>query len=58
MINGCDKAQVEFDELEDGSILAMTIAWDDALTYTWHTAVRQLQATLHQVSPCFLIEQF
>ncbi|XP_078170032.1 isochorismate synthase 2 [Carex rostrata] len=43
--------QVEFDELEDGSILAMTIAWDDSLQYTWHTAIRQLQATLHQICP-------
>ncbi|KAF3341769.1 isochorismate synthase 1 [Carex littledalei] len=43
--------QVEFDELEDGSILAMTIAWDDSLQYTWHTAISQLQATLHQICP-------
>ncbi|KAJ4749179.1 Isochorismate synthase [Rhynchospora pubera] len=45
--------QVEFNELEEGSTLAMTIAWDDSLQHTWHTAVDQLQATLHQICPHF-----
>ncbi|XP_020087620.1 isochorismate synthase 2, chloroplastic-like isoform X2 [Ananas comosus] len=46
--------QVEFDELEEGSILAMTIAWDDSLLWTWQEAMDELQATMLQISPLFL----
>ncbi|CAN6717829.1 unnamed protein product [Malus baccata var. baccata] len=41
--------QVEFDELEEGSMLATTIAWDSALSWTLGDAVDALKATLHQV---------
>ncbi|XP_020087641.1 isochorismate synthase 2, chloroplastic-like isoform X4 [Ananas comosus] len=43
--------QVEFDELEEGSILAMTIAWDDSLLWTWQEAMDELQATMLQTEP-------
>ncbi|KAK9278946.1 hypothetical protein L1049_028528 [Liquidambar formosana] len=42
--------QVEFDELEGGSMLAITVAWDDALSWTWGRAIDKLQATMGQVS--------
>ncbi|XP_057952068.1 isochorismate synthase 2, chloroplastic-like isoform X2 [Malania oleifera] len=42
--------QVEFDELEGSSILASTVAWDNAFSWTWGMAIDALQATLHQVS--------
>ncbi|XP_039118562.1 isochorismate synthase 2, chloroplastic isoform X2 [Dioscorea cayenensis subsp. rotundata] len=45
--------QVEFDELEESSILATTIAWDDSLLWTWKNAVDGLQVTMHQISPYF-----
>ncbi|KAJ0971303.1 hypothetical protein J5N97_019262 [Dioscorea zingiberensis] len=45
--------QVELDELEESSILATTIAWDDTLLWTWENAVDGLQATMHQISPYF-----
>lgn len=41
--------QVEFDELEESCMLATTIAWDNALLWTWEKAVGGLQATIHQV---------
>ncbi|EXB20726.1 Isochorismate synthase [Morus notabilis] len=42
--------QVEFDEFEHNSMLAATIAWDDALSWPWQKAINELQATLCQVS--------
>ncbi|XP_021904720.1 isochorismate synthase 2, chloroplastic-like isoform X2 [Carica papaya] len=42
--------QVEFDELERGSMLAATVAWDNALSWTWENAINALQSTLQQVS--------
>ncbi|XP_060670574.1 isochorismate synthase 2, chloroplastic isoform X2 [Ziziphus jujuba] len=42
--------QVEFDELEDYSMLATTVAWDNALSWTWDKAINDLQATMDQVS--------
>jgi hypothetical protein len=41
--------QVEFNELEESSVLATTIAWDDSLSWTWHNAVEELQSTLRKV---------
>nr|AHA82396.1 chloroplast isochorismate synthase [Senna obtusifolia] len=42
--------QVEFDELEGTSMLAATIAWDNALSWPWENAINALQATLRKVS--------
>ncbi|XP_034673553.1 isochorismate synthase 2, chloroplastic isoform X6 [Vitis riparia] len=42
--------QVEFNELEGSSVLATTIAWDNALSWTWEKAIGGLQATMCQVS--------
>ncbi|KAL8158326.1 isochorismate synthase, chloroplastic-like isoform X3 [Apium graveolens] len=42
--------QVEFDEFEGSSILATTIAWDDALFWTFGMAISQLQDTMRQIS--------
>ncbi|KAG8049607.1 hypothetical protein GUJ93_ZPchr0009g1582 [Zizania palustris] len=44
--------QVEFNEFEESSILATTIAWDDSLSWTWHNAVNNLQSTLQKISSC------
>ncbi|KAL6846319.1 hypothetical protein ACP4OV_023767 [Aristida adscensionis] len=44
--------QVEFNELEESSVLATTIAWDDSLSWTWENAVKELQSTLQKISPC------
>lgn len=44
--------QVEFSELEESSVLATTIAWDDSLSWTWQNAVNELQSTLQKISPC------
>ncbi|KAL6599306.1 hypothetical protein ACP70R_045800 [Stipagrostis hirtigluma subsp. patula] len=44
--------QVEFNELEESSVLATTIAWDDSLSWTWQNAVNELQSTLEKISPC------
>ncbi|CAN6217418.1 unnamed protein product [Urochloa humidicola] len=44
--------QVEFNELEESSVLATTIAWDDSLSWTWHNAVNDLQSLLQKISPC------
>lgn len=41
--------QVEFDELEDSSILATTIAWDNSLSWTLGNAIDELKATMHKV---------
>lgn len=46
------KWQVEFDEFEHHSMLATTIAWDNALSWPWHKAINELQATLCQVKIC------
>ncbi|KAF4403220.1 hypothetical protein G4B88_027991 [Cannabis sativa] len=42
--------QVEFDEFEDKSMLASTVAWDDALSWPWEKAINELQARISQVS--------
>ncbi|XP_054777058.1 isochorismate synthase, chloroplastic-like isoform X3 [Prosopis cineraria] len=42
--------QVEFDELEGTSMIAATIAWDNALSWSWENAVNALRATLRKVS--------
>ncbi|XP_044485571.1 isochorismate synthase 2, chloroplastic isoform X2 [Mangifera indica] len=42
--------QVEFDELEESSMLAVTVAWDDALSWTWEKAIQTLESTMRQVS--------
>ncbi|CAK7322863.1 unnamed protein product [Dovyalis caffra] len=42
--------QVELDELEGRSMLATTIAWDNALSWTWEQAVDAAQATMTQIS--------
>ncbi|WVZ64715.1 hypothetical protein U9M48_014195 [Paspalum notatum var. saurae] len=44
--------QVEFNEFEESSVLATTIAWDDSLSWTWQNAVNELQSTLQKISPC------
>ncbi|KAM7275608.1 hypothetical protein ACFE04_017474 [Oxalis oulophora] len=41
---------VEFDELEGSSLLATTIAWDNALSWTWEKAINEVQSTIRQVS--------
>ncbi|XP_019198046.1 PREDICTED: isochorismate synthase, chloroplastic isoform X2 [Ipomoea nil] len=38
--------QVEFDELEESSMIVATIAWDDALSWTYGKAIDELQATM------------
>ncbi|TYJ98615.1 isochorismate synthase 2 [Cucumis melo var. makuwa] len=42
--------QVEFDEFEENSMLAATVAWDHACSWTWENAVESLQSTIEQVS--------
>ncbi|KAL3748370.1 hypothetical protein ACJRO7_009586 [Eucalyptus globulus] len=42
--------QVEFDELEESSMLAATIAWDNALSWTWEKAISSLEVTINQIS--------
>ncbi|KAK2984365.1 hypothetical protein RJ640_005381, partial [Escallonia rubra] len=42
--------QVEFVELEGSSMLATTVAWDNALSWTYAQAISTLQATMRQVS--------
>ncbi|XP_059299923.1 isochorismate synthase, chloroplastic isoform X1 [Lycium ferocissimum] len=42
--------QVEFDELEGSSIIAATIAWDNAASWTYHRAIDALRATIRQLS--------
>ncbi|TQE01861.1 hypothetical protein C1H46_012485 [Malus baccata] len=46
--------QVEFDELEEGSMLATTIAWDNALSWNLGHAIDALTATMHQISSIVL----
>ncbi|XP_024172562.1 isochorismate synthase 2, chloroplastic [Rosa chinensis] len=46
--------QVEFDELEDSSILATTIAWDNSLSWTLGNAIDELKATMYQISSIVL----
>lgn len=41
--------QVEFDELEEGSVLAATIAWDESLSWTWQDAINSLEAVMRKV---------
>ncbi|CAN4100443.1 unnamed protein product [Withania somnifera] len=38
--------QVEFDELEGSSVIAATIAWDNAASWTYHRAIDELRATI------------
>ncbi|KAL2492751.1 Isochorismate synthase 2 [Abeliophyllum distichum] len=42
--------QVEFDEFEGSSMIAATVAWDSALSWTYGKAVSSVQATMWQVS--------
>ncbi|CAA3002024.1 isochorismate synthase, chloroplastic-like [Olea europaea subsp. europaea] len=42
--------QVEFDEFEGGSMIAATVAWDSALSWTYREAVSSVEATIWQVS--------
>ncbi|ESW06005.1 hypothetical protein PHAVU_010G011700 [Phaseolus vulgaris] len=42
--------QVEFNELEGGSMLTITIAWDNDLSWSWENAINALQETLCNVS--------
>ncbi|XP_027334587.1 isochorismate synthase 2, chloroplastic isoform X2 [Abrus precatorius] len=42
--------QVEFNELEGGSMLTITIAWDNDLSWSWENAINSLQETLCKVS--------
>ncbi|KAG5060203.1 hypothetical protein JHK87_001232 [Glycine soja] len=42
--------QVEFNELEGGSMLTITIAWDNNLSWSWENAINALQETLRNVS--------
>lgn len=43
------KWQVEFNELEEGSKLAINIAWDDSLRWPWEKAMEGLHDTMDQV---------
>lgn len=45
--------QVELNELEKGSMLALNIAWDNTLRWTWQNATDRVQSTMQQISPCF-----
>ncbi|PPD73676.1 hypothetical protein GOBAR_DD29398 [Gossypium barbadense] len=42
--------KVEFDELEGSSMLAITIAWDNALSWTWDEAIHSLETTMQQIA--------
>uniref|UniRef100_A0A1D1YNM1 isochorismate synthase n=1 Tax=Anthurium amnicola TaxID=1678845 RepID=A0A1D1YNM1_9ARAE len=42
--------QVEFDELEESSRLAINIAWDNNLHWPWEKAINSLQNTMQQIS--------
>ncbi|KAJ6882091.1 isochorismate synthase [Populus alba x Populus x berolinensis] len=42
--------QVELDELDGCSMLATTIAWDNAFSWTWEQAVDAVEATMTQIS--------
>ncbi|KAA3463179.1 isochorismate synthase 2, chloroplastic-like isoform X2 [Gossypium australe] len=42
--------QVEFDELEGSSMLAITIAWDNAFSWTWDEAIHSLETTMQQIA--------
>ncbi|XP_011044019.1 PREDICTED: isochorismate synthase 2, chloroplastic-like isoform X2 [Populus euphratica] len=42
--------QVELDELDGFSMLATTIAWDNAFSWTWEQAVDAVEATMTQIS--------
>lgn len=41
--------QVEFDEFEGNSMIAATVAWDSALSWTYRKAVSSVEATIWQV---------
>lgn len=42
--------QVEFDELEGSSVIAATIAWDNAASWTYRRAIDALRDTIWQLS--------
>lgn len=42
-------SQIEFDELKGSSVIAATIAWDNALSWSYAKAIAALKATLVQV---------
>ncbi|CAM8920584.1 unnamed protein product [Rhodiola kirilowii] len=52
--------QIEFDELEGSSMIAATVAWDDASSYSCETAIIALQKTMSQISSviCNLRREF
>lgn len=50
--------QVEFDEFEENSMLAATLAWDHACSWTWENAIESLQSTIEQVYYVTLIGYF
>ncbi|KAI3846535.1 hypothetical protein MKX03_008217 [Papaver bracteatum] len=41
---------VEFDELEGSSMLAVNIAWDNTLSWTWEDAINALRPEFRQIS--------
>ncbi|XP_050375608.1 isochorismate synthase 1, chloroplastic-like [Argentina anserina] len=49
--------QVELDELENSSILATTIAWDNSLSWTLGNAIDELKTTIHQICSIILKPQ-
>ncbi|KAG9139695.1 hypothetical protein Leryth_021160 [Lithospermum erythrorhizon] len=49
--------QVELDELDRSSIIAATVAWDDALFWTYRKAIAALEATMSQISTIILGSQ-
>ncbi|PHT79676.1 Isochorismate synthase, chloroplastic [Capsicum annuum] len=49
--------QVEFDELEGSSIIAATIAWDNAASWTYQRAIDELRATIWQLSSILMTVQ-
>ncbi|MCE3049554.1 hypothetical protein HAX54_045144 [Datura stramonium] len=49
--------QVEFDELEGSSIIAATIAWDNAASLTYQRAIDALRITIWQLSSVLMTVQ-
>lgn len=49
--------QVEFDELQGSSMIAATVAWDNAVSLTYQSAIATLQTTMEQVF-CWILFLF
>ncbi|CAN4099357.1 unnamed protein product [Withania somnifera] len=49
--------QVEFDELEGSSIIAATVAWDNAASWTYERAIDALRVTIWQLSSVLITVQ-